>query len=69
MKTFNDIKELLTALRREEKLISEMFSKRKSIDYKLSDALELVDYQENRIDLLIQKSVIWLGRKTVECRK
>jgi hypothetical protein len=58
MNTFNDIKELVTALKREEKLISEMFSKRKSIDYKFSDALELVDYQESRIDLLIQKSVI-----------
>lgn len=58
MTTFNDIKELVTALKREEKLISEMFSKRKSIDYRLSDALELVDYQESRIDLLIQKSVI-----------
>lgn len=58
MNTFNDIKELVTALKREEKLISEMFSKRKSIDYRLSDALELVDYEESRIDLLIQKSVI-----------
>jgi len=55
---FNDIKELVTSLKREEKLISEMFSKRKSIDYRLSDALELVDYEESRIDLLIQKSVI-----------
>ena len=58
MKTFNDIKELVTALKREEKLISEMFSKRKSIDYRLSDALELVDYEESRIDKLIEKSVI-----------
>lgn len=58
MNTFNDIKELVTALKREEKLISEMFRKRKSIDYKLSDALELVDYEENRIDKLIEKSVI-----------
>ncbi|MBS9766126.1 MAG: hypothetical protein KGV44_01140 [Flavobacteriaceae bacterium] len=58
MNTFNNIKELVTALKREEKLISEMFSKRKSIDYKWSDALELVDYDEGRIDLLIQKSVI-----------
>ena len=58
MNTFNDIKELVTALKREEKLISEMFSKRKSIDYKLNDALELVDYEESRIDLLIQKAVI-----------
>ncbi|GAA3516823.1 hypothetical protein GCM10022393_33630 [Aquimarina addita] len=58
MNTFNDIKELVTALKREEKLISEMFSKRKSIEYRLSDALELVDFHENRIDLLIEKSVI-----------
>jgi len=56
--TFNDIKELVSALKREEKLISEMFSKRKSIDYKYSDAIELVDYDENRIDFLIQRSVI-----------
>ena len=58
MNTFNDIKELVTALKREEKLISEMFSKRKSIEYRLSDAQELVDYDESRIDLLLQKSVV-----------
>ena len=58
MNNFNDIKELVNALNREEKLISEMFSKRKSIDYKLTDALELVDYDENRIDFLIQRSVV-----------
>jgi len=58
MNTFNDIKELVSALKREEKLISEMFSKRKTLDYKLSYALELVDYDENRIDFLIQRSVI-----------
>jgi len=58
MNTFNDIKELVFALNRESKLISEMFSKRKSIDYKLSDAIELVDNDENRIDFLIQRSVI-----------
>lgn len=40
MNTFNDIKELLSTLKREEKLISEMFSKRKSLNYKLSYALE-----------------------------
>lgn len=58
MNNFNDIKELVLTLNREAKLITEMFSKRKSIDYKLSDALELVDYDENRIDFLIQKFVI-----------
>ena len=58
MNTFNDIKELLSSLKREEKLISEMFSKRKTLDYKLSYALELVDDDENRIDFLLEKSVI-----------
>jgi hypothetical protein len=56
--TFNDIKELVSTLKREEKLIAEMFSKRKSIDYKYSDAIELVDHDENRIDFLIARSVL-----------
>jgi hypothetical protein len=58
LNTFNDIKELVSALKREEKLISEMFRKRKSIDYKYSDAVELVEYDENRIEFLIQRAVI-----------
>ena len=58
MNTFNDIKELVSTLSREGKLIAEMFSKRKSIDYKLSDAMELVDHDENRIGFLVERSVI-----------
>jgi hypothetical protein len=58
MNTFYDIKELISALKREEKLISEMFSKRKSIDYKYSDAIALVDFDENRIDYLLERSVV-----------
>lgn len=58
MNTFNDIKELVSTLKREEKLISEMFSKRKSIEYKYSDAIELVDNDENRLDFLKNRSVI-----------
>ena len=58
MNTFNDIKELVATLNREAKLIAEMFSKRKSIDYKLSDALELVDFDESRIDFLVERSVV-----------
>lgn len=58
MNTFNDIKELVSALKREEKLISEMFTKRKSLNYKLSYALELVDNDEDRISFLLQRSVI-----------
>lgn len=58
MNSFYDIKELISALKREERLFSEMFSKRKSIDYKYSDALVLVDYDENRIEYLLQRSVV-----------
>jgi len=58
MNTFNDIRELVSTLKREEKLISEMFTKRKSLNYTLNYALELVEYDENRIDFLIQRSVI-----------
>lgn len=58
MNTFNDLKELISTLKREEKLITEMFSKRKKLDYKISDALELVDYDEGRIEYLIDKAVV-----------
>src|SRR5690554_4803117 len=58
MNTFNDIKELVSTLKREEKLIAEMFSKRKSIDYKYSDAIELVDSDEGRLDFLKDRGVI-----------
>lgn len=56
--SFNDIKELLSALKREDKLLYEMFGKRKSLEFKLSYARELVDYDEARIDYLIEKSVL-----------
>ncbi|TXD53542.1 MULTISPECIES: hypothetical protein [unclassified Polaribacter] len=58
MNTFSDIKELVSTLKREEKLISEMFSKRKKLDYKLSDAQELVDFDENRVDFLTERNVL-----------
>lgn len=58
MTTFQDLKDLVLTLNRESKLLSEMFSKRKAIDYKYNDALELVDYDENRIQFLIEREVI-----------
>lgn len=58
IQSFNDIKELLSALKREDKLLYEMFGKRKSLEFKLSYAKELVDYDEARIDYLIKKSVL-----------
>lgn len=58
IQSFNDIKELLTALKREDRLLYEMFGKRKSLEFKLSYALELVDYDEARIDYLVKMSVL-----------
>lgn len=58
MTTFNSIKELLSTLVREQKLLTEMFEKRKILSYKYDFALELVDYKEDRLEYLISHSVI-----------
>ena len=66
MDTFSNIKELLSALKREEKLITEMFSKRKTLAYKLNYALDLVDFEENRLNYLIERGVIRENGDTIE---
>ncbi len=58
MNTFSNIKELLSALYREEKLLTEMFKKRKSTNYKHEYALDLVDDNDQKIQYLIDRSVI-----------
>ncbi len=58
MNTFSNIKELLSTLVREHKLLTEMFEKRKTLSYKYDYALELVDYNEERIRYLIAHAVI-----------
>ncbi len=58
MNTFSNIKELLRTLSREQALLSEMFEKRKTFSYKYDYALEMVDYDEGRINFLIERSVI-----------
>lgn len=58
MTTFYSIKELLSTLIREHKLLTEMFEKRKSLSYTHDFALELVDYKEERIEYLLSHSVI-----------
>ncbi|MCH5597254.1 hypothetical protein [Niabella ginsengisoli] len=58
MNTFSNIKELLSTLIREHKLLTEMFEKRKTLSYKYDFALEMVDYNEDRIRYLIAHSVI-----------
>lgn len=66
MDTFSNIKELLSSLKREEKLITEMFSKRRSLAYKVSYALELVDFDENRLNHLIERGVVRENGDTLE---
>lgn len=58
MNTFSNIKELISALHREQKLLTEMFKKRKSPIFKYEFALDLVDNDDNRIQFLLSRSVI-----------
>jgi hypothetical protein len=58
LKTFSSIKELLVILSREQKLISEIFEKRKTLSYKLDDALEVLDYNEDKLSILLEFSVL-----------
>lgn len=58
MNTFSNIKELVFALNKEQKLLTEMFKKRKSASYKYEYALDLVDNDDNRIQYLLNRSVI-----------
>ena len=58
MNTFSSIKELLSSLHKEERLISAMFKERKSFSYKYDYALELVDNDENRLQKLLNRAVI-----------
>ncbi|MEO6684668.1 MAG: hypothetical protein ABIN24_01840 [Dyadobacter sp.] len=58
MKTFSSIKELLSVLNREHKLIIALFEKRKNLSYKYDHALELVDFDEDKIRILIDYAVI-----------
>ena len=58
MNTFSNIKEIISTLNKEHKLLSEMFSKRKSLSYRYDEALSAVDDDKRRMDFLIERSVI-----------
>lgn len=58
MSRFNSIKELLNTLNRGNKLIAELFEKRKLPSYRYDYALELMDNNEDVIKLLLDKNVI-----------
>lgn len=58
MNHFNSIKELLNTLSRGNKLIAEMFEKRKLPSYRYEYALELMENNEDVIKLLLNKNII-----------
>ena len=58
MNTFKNIKELITTLNREERLLSEMFKKRKSVNFRYEYALDLVESNDSRIQYLLNRGVI-----------
>ena len=58
MNHFNSIRELLNVLSRGNKLIAEMFEKRKFPTYRYEYAVELMDNNEDIIKLLLGKNII-----------
>jgi hypothetical protein len=58
MNTFSNIKELLRALYDGRELLTEMFKRRKSTDYKYEYALDLLEDNENKLQYLIDRSVL-----------
>lgn len=55
---FDNIKELLMVLRREEVLISELFTKRQRLDFQRGLALALVDDDPQRLQQLLEYGII-----------
>lgn len=58
MKTFSSIQQLLATLSREQKLLSELFEKRKILSFNYDYALELVDFDADKISALVDYSVV-----------
>lgn len=66
MNNFTSIKELLSTLVREHKILTEMFEKRKKLSYKYDYALAMVDHNEERIQYLLSHSVVRLNGSFLE---
>ena len=58
MKTFSSIQQLLATLSREQKLLSELFEKRKILSFNYDYALELVDFDADKITALVDYAVV-----------
>jgi hypothetical protein len=55
---FHNIKDLFATLNRGEKLVSDLFEKRKKINYKLDEALEIIGVDEDVVQKLIDKGIV-----------
>jgi len=66
MKTFSSIYQLLATLSREQKLLSELFEKRKILSFSYDYALELVDFDADKISSLIDLSVVRQNGNNIE---
>lgn len=66
LNTFSNIKELLLTLYREEKLLTEMFKKRKTTYYKYEYALDLVENNDNKLQYLFDRSVLRQNGNNIE---
>lgn len=66
MSQFNSIKELLNTMSRGNKLIAEMFEKRKLPSYRYDYAVELMEKNEDVIRLLLSKNIIVQNRAYIE---
>lgn len=64
MYTFHTVKELLNALAHGKELLSEMFSKRKSFDYRYDQAIEIIE--EERLLFLIEKGIVTRNKNHIE---
>lgn len=58
MNHFNSIRELLNTLSRGQRLLTEMFEKRKSLSYTYNYALDLLENNEDVINHLLSKNII-----------
>ena len=58
MNTFSSIQQLLATLSREQKLLSELFEKRKMLSFNYDYALELVEFDADKISALIDYAVV-----------
>jgi hypothetical protein len=55
---FHNIKDLLATLNRGEKLVSDLFEKRKKINYKFDEAIEIIGVDEDVVQKLIDKGIV-----------